>query len=121
MDDFHAGIHDSVQTAKSLGVKIAAGFDPAEAEAHGKNATELEAMVKRGMTPLEAIQAATVNAAELLGWQDRVGALEAEHYADVIAVEGDPLADITVLQHVKFVMKGGVVVKNEITAPHSSN
>jgi len=119
--EFLEGIRDAIQTAKSLGVKIAAGFDPASAEEHGKNATELEAMVKRGMTPLEAIQAATVNAAELLGWQDRVGALEAEHYADVIAVEGDPLADITVLQHVKFVMKGGVVVKNDISAPHSSN
>jgi imidazolonepropionase-like amidohydrolase len=61
-----------------------------------------------------------VNAAELLGWQERVGALESGHYADLIAVEGDPLADITVLQHVKFVMKGGAVVKDEITTPHCS-
>ena len=121
MDDFLAGIHDSVQTAKSLGVKIAAGFDPAEAEAHGKNATELEAMAKRGMTPLEVIQAATVNAAELMSWQDQVGALEAGHYADVIAVDGDPLKDITVLQHVKFVMKGGAVVKDEISVSRASN
>jgi imidazolonepropionase-like amidohydrolase len=117
---FLEGIRDSIQTARSLGVKIAAGFDPAAADEHGKNATELEAMVKRGLTSLEVIQAATVNAAELLGWQERVGALESGHYADLIAVEGDPLADITVLQHVKFVMKGGAVVKDEISTPHCS-
>jgi len=64
--------------------------------------------------------AATVNAAELLGWQERVGALESGHYADLIAVEGDPLGDITVLQHVKFVMKGGALVKDEISTPHCS-
>ena len=117
---FLEGIRDSIQTAQSLGVKIAAGFDPAAADEQGKNATELEAMVKRGLTSLEVIQAATVNAAELLGWQERVGALESGHYADLIAVEGDPLADITVLQHVKFVMKGGAVVKDEISTPHCS-
>jgi imidazolonepropionase-like amidohydrolase len=109
-------IQDSIQTAKSLGVKIAAGFDPASPEAHGKNATELTAMVKRGLTPLEVIQAATINAAELLNWQDKVGALELGHYADLIAVDGDPLADITVLQHVKFVMKGGTVVKDDFSS-----
>lgn len=109
-------IQQEVQTAKSLGVKIAAGFDPASAVEHGKNATELEAMVKRGLTPLEALQAATVNAAELLSWQDKVGALEPGHYADLIAVDGDPLADITVLQRVKFVMKGGAVVKDGVSS-----
>jgi len=113
-------MRNEIQTAKSLGVKIAAGFDPASAEEHGKNATELEAMVKRGMTPLEVMQATTVNAAELMGWQEDVGALESGHYGDLIAVQGDPLTDITVLQHVKFVMKGGVVVKDEIST-HSSN
>jgi len=69
-------------------------------------------MTKRGLTPLEAIQAATVHAAELLNWKDDVGVLEAGHYADIIAVEGDPLTDIKTLQRVKFVMKGGAVVKN---------
>ena len=97
--------------AKSLGVKIAAGFDPGSARAQGKNATELEAMVKRGLTSLEAIQAATINAAELLNWKEDIGVLEPGHYADVIAVDGNPLADITVLQQVKWVMKGGTVVK----------
>ncbi len=119
-DAFLEQIRDSIQTAQSLGVKIAAGFDPAGADEHGKNATELEAMVKRGLTSLEVIRAATVNAAELLGWQEHVGALESGHYADLIAVEGDPLADITVLQHVKFVMKGGAVVKDELSRPRFS-
>jgi imidazolonepropionase-like amidohydrolase len=111
---FLNGIQDEIKTAKTLGVKIAAGFDAASPELQGHNATELAAMMKRGLTSLEAIQAATVQAAELMTWQDQVGALEPEHYADLIAVEGDPLADITVLQHVKFVMKGGSVIKNEI-------
>ncbi len=114
-DEFMQGMQQEIQTAKSLGVKIASGFDPASADAHGKNATELAAMTKRGLTPLEAIQAATVNAAELLSWQDKVGALEAGHFADLIAVDGDPLADITVLQHVKFVMKGGTIVRDAVT------
>ena len=70
-------------------------------------------MVKRGMPPIEAIRAATLNAAELMGWTDRVGMIEEGKYADMIAVDGDPLADITVLQHVKWVMKDGVVVKGE--------
>ena len=64
---------------------------------------------------MEAIRAATVNGAELMGWQEDVGAVEAGKYADLIAVQGDPLADIAVLQHVKFVMKGGTVVKNILT------
>ena len=111
VDAFLGGIQQEIQMAKSLGVKIAAGFDPASAETHGQNATELEAMTKRGLSRLEAIQAATINASELLSWQDQVGAIESGHYADIIAVDGDPLADITTLQHVKFVMKGGRVVK----------
>jgi imidazolonepropionase-like amidohydrolase len=112
VDALLQGMQDEVQMAKALGVKIAAGFDSSNGGTQGKNAFELEAMVKRGLTPLEAIQAATINAAELLTWADKVGALEAEHYADIIAVDGDPMADVTVLQHVKFVMKGGEVVKN---------
>lgn len=114
VDAFLEGIHQEIQMAKGLGVKIAAGFDPASPETHGKNAMELEAMVKRGLTPLEAIQATTSSAAELPSWQDKVGALEPGHYADMIAVEGDPLADISTLQHVAFVMKGGTVIKNSL-------
>jgi len=69
--------------------------------------------VKYGMTPLQAIQSATINDAELLGWKDKIGALESEKWADIIAVDGDPLHDIATLQRVKFVMKGGEVVKND--------
>ena len=118
MDRMLGDMRQEIQIAKSLGVKIAAGFDPASADLHGKNAMELESMTKRGLTPLEAIQAATINAAELLSWQDKVGALEPGHYADVIAVDGDPLTDIAVLQHVKFVMKGGAVVERENASLH---
>jgi imidazolonepropionase-like amidohydrolase len=66
------------------------------------------------MTPLQAIQSATVTDAELLGWSDKVGSIEQGKWADIIAVDGDPLQDISTLQHVKFVMKGGQVFKNEI-------
>ena len=112
-DKFLQGIQQEIQQAMSLGVKIASGFDATSAGDQGKNAHEVAALVKHGLPTAEAIRAATVNAAELLGWQDRVGALEAGKYADLIAVEGDPLVDVTVLQRVKFVMKGGTVVKDE--------
>ena len=71
-------------------------------------------MVKYGMSPMEAIQAATVGAAELLGWADRVGSIEPGRYADIIAVSRDPLVDVRALESVEFVMKGGQVVKNEL-------
>jgi len=70
-------------------------------------------MVKLGLTPLEAIQAATVNAADLLGWSGRVGSLEPGAWADIIAIDGDPLKDVTTLERVKFVMKSGEVIRNE--------
>jgi imidazolonepropionase-like amidohydrolase len=109
---FLQGIQEAVTTARSLGVKIASGFDASNPEGQGKNANELVGLAKLGMPPIEVIRAATVNAAELLSWQDRVGALELGHFADVIAVDGDPLADVSVLRNVKFVMKGGVVIKD---------
>jgi imidazolonepropionase-like amidohydrolase len=65
------------------------------------------------MTPLAAIQTATINAADLLGWTKQVGTLEPGKWADVIAVDGDPTKDVTILEHVKFVMKGGSVYKND--------
>jgi imidazolonepropionase-like amidohydrolase len=70
-----------------------------------------------GMPPLDIIRAVTTNAAEMLGWQDRVGAIESGEFADLIAVAGDPIADITELERVRFVMKGGQVVRNDL-APH---
>src|SRR5579863_3677655 len=103
----------NISTARELGVKIANGFDPASAEEHGKNAREIIAMTKLGLSPLEAIRSATANASELMGWQDKIGSIETGKYADIIAVSGDPIADIGELGHVQFVMKGGVVVKNE--------
>jgi imidazolonepropionase-like amidohydrolase len=93
-------------------VKIAMGTDAAVFP-HGLNARELAVYVKLGMTPIDAIRTTTVNAADLLGWSDRVGSLEPGKYADLIAVDGDPLQDITALQRVRFVMKGGTVYRNE--------
>ena len=75
---------------------------------HGDNARQFAKMVEWGMTPMEAITAATASAAELLGWSDRIGTLQAGRFADLVAVNGDPLSDIAVLQKVQFVMKGGV-------------
>jgi imidazolonepropionase-like amidohydrolase len=105
---------DNIAIARELGVKIANGFDPASAEMHGKNADEIVTAVELGLPALEAIRAATVNAADLMGWQDRVGSIEPGKFADLIAVDGDPLVDINVLQDVKFVIKGGTVVKGAI-------
>lgn len=107
-----ASIRETVKTARELGVKVATGSDPANEPEHGANAREIIALRDAGFTSLEAIRAATTGGAELLGWQDRVGALERGKFADVIAVPGDPLSDIKQLEHVRFVMKGGVVVKN---------
>lgn len=97
--------------AFTAGVKVGFGTDAA-VYPHGLNAHEFALMVKLGLTPLQAIQSATINDANLLGWPDKVGAIEQGKWADVIAVDGDPLADVTTLERVKFVMKGGEVVKN---------
>jgi imidazolonepropionase-like amidohydrolase len=106
----------NISIARELGVRIANGFDPSSAEAHGKNSREIIAMTKLGLSPIEAIRAATTNAAELMGWKDKVGSLDPGKFADVIAVSGDPIADVGELEHVRFVMKGGVVVENEFAA-----
>ena len=102
----------NISHAFASGVKVALGTDAA-VYPHGLNAHEFETMVKLGLTPLQSIQAGTINAADLLGWSGKVGTLEPGAWADVVAVDGDPLKDITTLQRVKFVMKGGEVVKNE--------
>lgn len=94
------------------GVKVAFGTDSA-VYPHGLNAHEFGSMVNMGLPPLTAIQAATVNAADLIGWSDRVGTLEPGKFADLVAVDGDPVANVRVLESVKFVMKGGMVVKGE--------
>jgi imidazolonepropionase-like amidohydrolase len=102
---------DALRKAVPAGVKIAFGTD-AGVSKHGRNADEFEAMVRYGMTPAAAIQAATVNAADLLGLAKEVGTLEPGKRADVIAVTGDPLTDVTVLKRVGFVMANGVVRKD---------
>jgi len=106
----------AVRTAAAtpgLKIMLGSGAD-GSTYAHGTQALDFEALVKRGgLTPLRAIQAATTINAEVLGWQDQIGSIEKGKYADLIAVSGDPLADVTELQRVKFVMKGGKVVRND--------
>ncbi len=110
----------NIQRAFQAGVKIAFGTDAAVFP-HGENAREFEEYVQIGMTPAEAIQTATLNAADLLGLKDKVGAIEPGKYADLIAVDGDPTADVRTLEHVKFVMKDGVVYKNLYAAQAPQN
>jgi imidazolonepropionase-like amidohydrolase len=102
----------NAKKAIAAGVKIGLGTDAA-VYPHGLNAHELAVYVRLGLTPLQAIQTATVNDADLLGWTDKIGTLEPGKFADIIAVDGDPLKDVTTLERVKFVMKGGEVVKNQ--------
>ena len=105
-------IQETFGRAYRAGVKIAFGTD-CGVSPHGGNAEEFSLMVEAGMPPIEAIQAATVSSAELLGIQDELGSIEAGKIADLVAVNGDPLADISLLENVSFVMKEGVVYKNE--------
>jgi imidazolonepropionase-like amidohydrolase len=103
------------QLALTKGVKIVLGTDAGGFDWKDLNeAKEFEYYVNYGMTPMQAIRTATVTASELLGWSDRIGTVEPGKYADVVAVSGDPLKDITELERVRFVMKGGVVVKNDM-------
>jgi imidazolonepropionase-like amidohydrolase len=104
----------NIGKAFAAGVKVAFGTDAA-VYPHGLNAGEFHVYVKLGMTPLAAIQTATINAADLLGWTKAVGTIEEGKWADLIAVDGNPTKDVTILEHVKFVMKGGEVFKNEYT------
>ena len=101
---------EGFRKAVKAGVKMTFGTD-AGVYPHGLNARQFKYMVRYGMTPMQAIQAATVNAAALLGWSKDVGALSPGHYADMIAVDGDALADISKLEHVSGVIKGGEVVR----------
>jgi len=103
----------NIKHAIDAGVKIAMGTDAA-VYPHGLNAHELDVYVNQlGMAPLAALQTATVNAADLMGWSAKTGSLEPGKWADIIAVEKNPIDDVRVLQDVKFVMKAGVVYKNE--------
>lgn len=96
------------------GVKVALGTD-AGVYPHGLNGGEFWALVELGLTPVQSLQAGTVNAADLMGWSDRIGTIAPGKFADIVAVRGNPLKDISLLQHVGFVMKDGVVYKNDLT------
>ena len=114
MRDVSAVEKANAKKAIAAHVKVALGTDAA-VYPHGLNAHELEVYVEQfGMSPLEAIQTGTINAADLMGWSDKIGAIEPGKWADLIAVAGDPLKDVKLLQHVAFVMKSGVVYKSEM-------
>lgn len=103
---------ETARRAHKAGVRLVNGSD-AVAGLHGSNARELEWLVKAGLTPAEALRAATLYAASLLGMEEQVGEISTGRFADLIAVRGDPTKDITLLQNVVFVMKGGRVVKRQ--------
>jgi imidazolonepropionase-like amidohydrolase len=103
---------NNLKKAFAAGVKVAFGTDAA-VYPHSLNAHEFAVYVRLGMTPLQAIQTATINASDLLGWSAKIGTIEPGKWADIIAVDGDPLKDVTTLEQVKFVMKGGEVIKNQ--------
>jgi imidazolonepropionase-like amidohydrolase len=108
-----ARIHEqSFRRALAQGVKIAFGTDVGPFP-HGTQAKEFEYMVRFGMAPAQAIHSATAVAAELMSWQDRIGSVETGKFADLVAVSGDPLTDITELERIRFVMKGGQIVRND--------
>ena len=113
MIDVSAVAKSNIKHAMQSGVKIALGTDAA-VYPHGLNAHELDVYVNQlGMAPLAALQTATINAADLMGWTAKTGTLEAGKWADIIAVDKNPLDDVRVLQDVKFVMKAGVVYKGQ--------
>ena len=105
-------VQSSFRLALRAGVKIALGTD-AGVYQHGRNAHEFTLMVRYGMTPMQSIEAGTLSAATLLGRETEVGSLTTGKFADIVAVKGDPLQDITTLEHVDFVMKGGAVFKRD--------
>ncbi|HWF37432.1 MAG TPA: amidohydrolase family protein [Candidatus Acidoferrales bacterium] len=100
---------------KGLKVMFGSGVD-GEPYEHGIQGGDFVWMVKNGMTPMATLQAATVVNAEVLGWSDRIGSIEKGKYADLVAVSGDPLQDITEMEHMKFVMKGGKVMRDDLHA-----
>jgi imidazolonepropionase-like amidohydrolase len=112
MEGVRARHKQAFQMAHKAGVKIAFGTDAGGFE-HGQNAREFQFMVDDGMSPLEAIRSATVTGAELLRKEKEIGAIAPGHFADIIAVDGDPLRDVGALMRVKFVMKAGTVLKQQ--------
>lgn len=115
---FENAVSMAVKT-KGLKVMIGSGVD-GSTFVHGTQALEFVALVKRGMTPAAAIQAGTIVNAQAMGWQDQIGSIAKGKFADLVAVPGNPLTDITELQRVKFVMKGGKVIRNDLAASSPS-
>lgn len=107
-----ASIHQTFQKALAMGIKIGLGTDAA-VYPHGRNTEEFHQMVDLGMKPIDALKAGTSVDAELLGLADRIGTLEPGKLADVVAVPGDPVENIRATEHVFFVMKDGVIFKND--------
>jgi len=103
-------IRETFKKAQAAGVKIAFGTDSGVSP-HGENAHEFELMVAGGMPPMKAIQSATLVAAQLLRIDDRLGTVEEKKLADLVAVKGDPLANISLLREIAFVMKDGIIFK----------
>lgn len=103
-------VYDNIRKAIAVGVPIAFGTD-ATVYPHGLNAREFSVLVRLGMTPLAAIQTATIHASKLLGWQDKAGQIREGYFADLIAVSENPLENIQTMENVRFVMKGGTIVK----------
>lgn len=118
---FVARSADRLRRAMRAGVRVAYGSDEyynAPGRSRGQSSLlTLQAYQEAGMTPIEVLRAATLNSADLLGMSDRIGAIETGKFADIIAVDGDPLKDVKDLQHVRFVMKGGQIVRNDSPAP----
>ena len=96
----------------AFGIPFAVGSDVGPFP-HGTQAVEMELMVRYGMKPLAVLQADMINGAKVLGWDDQIGQLKPGYFADVVAVQGNPLDDITAVEHVSFVMKGGVVIRQQ--------
>jgi imidazolonepropionase-like amidohydrolase len=116
--DAAKAMRNAVKIAKAAGVKIALGTDSGVGR-HGTNAHEFTLMTTwGGLSPMESIVAGTSSAAKLLGWDEHVGSLSAGKWADIVAVPGDPLKDITHMEHALFVMKGGAIYKTPAVALH---
>ena len=109
-DETTGAQREGFRKAAAAGVKMSYGTD-AVIYPHGDNAKQLPYMARYGLTPMQAIQSATINSATMMGWQDRVGSIATGKFADLIAVEGAPLADLSPFSRVRFVMKGGTVYK----------
>jgi imidazolonepropionase-like amidohydrolase len=109
--ELHQAAQQSVRMARELRVRIASGSDAGGSEAQGRNADEPVSLTQYGLSPIEAIRASTITAAELMGWSDQIGPVESGKWADLVAVEGDPLAEISALRNLRFVMKGGKIVR----------